>query len=497
VALIAVAIAGCAAGPDYRAPTAPEAARFTATPMPVATLGGDSASDRAQGFADPAAAPANWWSLLGSAELDALVARALKHSPTLAASEAALRQAQELAAAQRGAFLPSLAASYSPLRARIPNTQSSPLSSGASLYTLHTAQLSVGYVADVFGGNRRAVEALQAQGDAQAWQLRAAQLTLAANVAAAALQEASLRAQLAAGERLSAMAERQLALLQVQRRLGAAPGAAVLAQEALWRQTQATVAGLKKQLAQQRDLLAVLVGDLPANLVAPAFELSALTLPDVPNGLPAGLLAQRPDVRVAEAQLHAANAGVGVAVANMLPQITLTANYGSSAQELGQLFRAGGLLWSVGANVAQPLFEGGALLHRKRAAQAQLDQALAQYQSTVLSAFQNVADTLEAVRYDAEQYVAAQRQEAAALAALRIAQKQLELGDISVLTLLNAETTYRQASLARIQAQAARFSDVVAMYQALGGSWGDGRQGPIGDSLKGGPTGNATDAGVP
>ena len=463
--------AGCAVGPDYRAPEAPEALRFTATVLPDSTAGGELEGDRAQHFVDAAAAPVKWWEVFGSIELDALVDRALQQNPTIASAGAALRQAQEITAAQRATFLPAFEASYSPTRGRVSDATSSPLSSGASLYTLHTAQINVSYLLDVFGGNRRIVESLEAQSQSQAWQLRAARLTLAANVVNAALLEASLREQTAATQRLIGIAGRQLELLRAQRRLGAASGAAVLAQEILLRQAEASAATLAKQLAQQRDLLAALVGTWSSNLHLPAFQLSALRLPDVPTGLPARLVEQRPDVRAAEALLRSANAQVGVAVANMLPQMTLTANYGASAETLGQLFRASGLLWSVGANLAQPVFQGGALLHRKRAATAQFEQALAQYQSTVLNAFQNVADTLEAVRNDADQHVATSRQEHLAQASLRIARRQLELGDISTLMLLNAESAYLQAAVARIQAQTNRYTDVAAVYQALGGSW--------------------------
>ncbi len=473
---LAVAMAfasGCAVGPDYRMPAAPEVSSFTATALPESTAGGAHPGDRAQHFVAATTAPEAWWRAFGSAELDALVDRALQQNPTIASAQAALRQAQEMAAAQRGAFLPAVQASYSPTRARAADATSSPLSSGASVYSLHTAQISVSYLLDAFGGNRRSVESLEAQSESQAWQLHAARLTLASNVVNAALQEASLRDQLTVTERLIGIAERQLRLLQLQRRLGAASGAAVLAQETLLRQAEALAAGLSKQLAQQRDLLAALVGTFPSKLRPPALELSAMRLPDVPTILPARLVEQRPDVRAAEALLHSANAGVGVAVANMLPQMTLTANYGASAETLGQLFRASGLLWGLGANLVQPVFQGGTLLHRKRAAEAQFDQALAQYRSTVLNAFQNVADSLEAVRHDADQHIATTRQESLAQASLKIAQRQLELGDISTLVLLNAETSFLQAAVARIQAHASRLTDVVAVYQSLGGSWGE------------------------
>jgi NodT family efflux transporter outer membrane factor (OMF) lipoprotein len=471
---VAVALAtGCAVGPDFQRPQAPQVTRFTADAFPESTSGGPLAENRVQRSIEATEMPANWWRVFGSAELDALVGHALEQNPTIVSAQAALRQAQEVATAGRGVFSPEVQATYSPVRGGVPEQTSSPLSSGASIYTLHTAQLSISYLLDAFGGARRNVESLEAQSEAQAWQLRAARLTLAANVVAAALQEASLREQLDAASRLIDIAARQLGLLQSQRQLGAASGAAVLAQEALLRQTEALAASLRKQLAQQRDLLAVLVGVFPADLPPPALDLSALRLPDIPMGLPARLVEQRPDIRAAEAALHSANAQVGVAVANMLPQLTLTASYGASAETFGQLFSSSALLWSVGANLTQPIVQGGTLLHRKRAADAQLDEALAQYRGTVLNAFQNVADALEAVRHDADQQVAASRQEKLANASLKIAQRQLELGDISTLVLLNAETSYLQAAVARVQAQASRLTDVVAVYQALGGSWND------------------------
>ena len=466
-------LAGCAAGPDYRSPVDPPSIRYTANTLPTLTTGGAQDSDRPQRFVAASAVPATWWTQLGSADIDRLVASAFAHSPTLAAAQAALLQAQELSKAQQAAYFPAVQASYTPLRARVPDASASPLNSGAAVYTLHTAQLSVGYVIDVFGANRRAVEALDAQSESSRWQLQAARLTLAANVVNAVLGLAALQEQLAATERLKGIAAQQLTLLQAQRRLGAAPGAAVFAQEALRWQAEAASVALRKQLAQQRDLLAVLTGVFPADLVLSTVTLAQLRLPDVPVLLPAQLVAQRPDVRAAQAQLHAANAQVGVAAANMLPQITLGASFGASAQALGQLFSAGGLLWSVGANLMQPVFDAGALRHRKLAAQAQVDQLLAQYQSTLLTAFQNVADSLEAVRHDADLHVATQHQEAAAQASLRIARRQLDHGDISVLTLLTAEAAWLQATLAQTQAHASRYSDMVAVYQSLGGGWDD------------------------
>ena len=465
---------GCAVGPDFHRPIPAIPERLTASTLPTQTEGGERPDDRPQRLVTPDVSGESWWVQFGSPDVNRLVEQALSRNPTIAAAQAALRQAQEIAAAQRGAFFPAVQAGYSATRGRVADSVSSPLASSQSVYSLHTAQVSVGYVLDVFGGNRRSVESLDAQAESQRLQLRAARISLAANVINAALQEASLREQLVATERIAAIGAHQLALLQTQRRLGAVPGAAVYAQEAAFRQSEAAAAGIKKQLAQQRDLLAVLTGVNPADFSARVPSLSSLRLPDVPVVVPGWLVDHRPDVRAAEAQLHAANAQVGVAVANMLPQIGLTADFGASAEWLGKLFQAGGLLWNIGANVAQPIFQGGQLVHRERAAQAQLDQALAQYQSIVLTAFQNVADALEAVHLDAEQYVAASRQQTAAEKSLQIARRQVELGDVNYIVLLNAEAAALQASITRTQAASSRFSDVVAIYQALGGGWDEG-----------------------
>jgi NodT family efflux transporter outer membrane factor (OMF) lipoprotein len=468
--LVAASLVGCATGPDYRPPAPPGGTQLTSQPLPELLAGLDP-GNAPQRFIDAAAVPPAWWTVFGSRTLDALVERAIQHNPTLVAAEAALRQANELLAAQRAAFLPSLQASYAPQRGRVAQAVSSPLASGALLYTLHTAQLSVGYVPDAFGANRRGVEALAAQRDAQAWQLRAARLSLAANVVNAAVQDASLRAQLQAIERLREIAAHELQLAKVQRRLGDAPGAAVFTQEAVLHQAEATAAGLRKQLAQQDDLLAVLAGDRPTEAMPITIELAGLQLPDIPTSLPAALVAHRPDVRAAEAQLHAANAQVGVAAAALLPQISLSADFGSAAQRLSEMFRANGLLWSVGAEVAQTVFDGGALRHRRRAAEAALDEALAQYESTLLVAFQNISDGLEAARHDAELQQATTQEETAAARALAIARRQLELGDIGRLALLQSESAWLQAKIADVQARADRLSDVAALYQALGGSW--------------------------
>ena len=339
-------------------------------------------------------------------------------------------------------------------------------------YDMHTAQLTVGFVPDVFGANRRQVESLAAQADAQRFALEATYITLASNVVAAAVQEASVRAQIEATRQIIAAEEKALAILRDQFRLGFAMRIDVAAQEAALAQAETLLPPLQTQLEQTRDLLRALVGNLPNQEVPETFELDALQLPpELPLSLPAKIIEQRPDVRVAEAQLHAANAQVGVAVAAMLPQFSITGTLGGNADQIPWMFRGGGSFWTIVGGVTQPIFEGGTLLHTKRAADAALKQAAAQYQSTVITAYQNVADTLHASLSDAEALAADVEAENSAKVTYDLTRRQMEVGYVNYLALLSAETAYNQALLTRVQAQAIRYGDSIALFQALGGGW--------------------------
>jgi NodT family efflux transporter outer membrane factor (OMF) lipoprotein len=298
-------------------------------------------------------------------------------------------------------------------------------------------------------------------------------LTLTSNVVAAAVLEASLRGQIAATEEIISIQTQSLGILRKQFELGQVAGADVAAVEATLAQAEATLPPLRKQLAVQRDLLTALIGRFPSQEPSEKFELASLRLPtDLPVSLPSKLLEQRPDIQSAEAQLHAASASIGVAVAAMLPQFTLTANGGTVANQISQLFiTPGTAFWTLAGNVAQTVFDAGTLLHKERAADAAFDQAAAMYRSTVITAFQNVADALHAVQSDAETLKAAVAAERAAFKSLEIAHRQLQLGAISYLGLLTAENTYQTALLALVQAEAARYADTAALFQALGGGW--------------------------
>ena len=467
--LAALALAGCAAGPDFKRPVATAPLAYTKEPLPAAT---DSSTD-VQRLLAGMDLPAEWWTLFRSPALNELVEAALKANPNLQAAEASLRQARELVQAQRGFYLPTVQAGFSPTRQGVAaNTLSPTINSSATVYNLYTGQLSVSYNPDVFGANRRQVETLQALADAQRFQVEAAYVTLTANLVAAAIQEASLRAQIHATESIVQAQRETQRLFQKQFDLGAIAQSEVVAQAAQLAQIEATLPPLNKALAIERDLIAALAGRLPAEGPAESFDLSTLELPaDLPLSLPSELVDHRPDVRAAEEQLHAASAQIGMAAANRLPSFSITAERGAVATVLSQLFQSGNAFWALGAGVSQTVFAGGTLAARQRAAQAGYDQAAAQYRASVINAFQNVADALYALQFDAEALAAQTKAEQAASQSLDYAKKAYSFGATTSLALITATQTYQQAALNLAQARAARYTDTVALFQALGGGW--------------------------
>ncbi|MBE1160246.1 efflux transporter outer membrane subunit [Dyella sp. 7MK23] len=472
VLAIALALGACAVGPDFHRPAAPAAKDYAPNATPAATASAPVADGNAQQFVRDMDIPGQWWTLFHSVPLNALVDDAIKHNPDVGAAQEALRAALENVRAQQGQFFPQVNASIDPTRQKTGSVLSSGVVSNATLYNLTTAQLSISYTPDLWGANRRSVESLVAQEDAQRFQLEATYLTLTTNVVNAAVSEASLRAQIVAMQDMIASQQKILDTNHQQLSAGDMGEADIAAQIATLEQLRAGLPPLQKQLAQQRDLLAVLSGRTPDQEVPATFELQGLQLPpDLPMSLPARLVEQRPDVRMAEANLHAACAQVGVAFAARLPNIAITANGGSAADQMHNLFGSGTGFWNIGAAITAPIFDGGTLKHRQRAAEAAYRQAAEQYRSTVMSALQNMADSLHAAQSDADALVASSRAERAAAHSLQIAQKQYAVGDISMVALLNAQVTYRQAELTLIQARAARYADSVALFQAVGGGW--------------------------
>ena len=460
-ALVFAMLTGCAVGPDFL------------TPAPPPVKGYLPGSSGAPGTVRGADIAAKWWEVFRSRTLNRLIEDGINNNADLQAAEAALRAAQANALALRGTLFPVVNATFDASRQMIPSqTLTSNVPSGADTYSLHTAQVTVAFVPDVFGGTRRAIESADAQAEAQAFQREAVYTTLASNIALAAIQEASLRGQIAATRRVIDIQTQLLDILRRQNDRGQIALPDVVAQETAVAQARLLLPPLEKQLAQQRNLLATLTGRFAGNGLPAAFELRSFGLPPrLPLSLPADLIRQRPDIRVAEANLHAANAQIGVAIANRLPQITLTGNAGSSADAIARLFSPGTLFWTVAGNAAQTVFDAGSRYYKQKAAEELTAQAAAQYRSTVLVAFQNVADVLRALQADARAVSAAVAAEQSANRSIELVRRQVEQGQVSSPVLLNAQQAYLQTSLARVQAQAARLANIVALYQALGGGW--------------------------
>jgi len=465
-------IAGCV-GPNFVPPPAPNAEGYVPGKLASPERGDGGSRVTAQHFVTGADVSAKWWAAFRSQPLNDLIRQAVEHNPTLQSAEAAIRVANFNALAQRGVWFPQLGAEYSPTLQQISGASGSgPGGQAPSVFTLHTAQLNVSYVPDVWGGNARAVENLDAATEQNLFQLEAAYLTLTSNVVTAAIQEASLRGQIKATERVIAIERHSLDILKRQQQMGSVARADVLSQEAAVAAAEELLPPLQKQLAVQRDLLTALAGQLPADEILQKFDLAHLKLPaNLPVSLPSKLVDQRPDVRAAEASMHSASALIGVAIAARLPNFTISGNAGATAFNIADLFTPGTNFYFIGAAATQPIFDGFTLYYKQKAAEAALDQAKAQYRSTVITAFQNVADALRALQADARAMKAAVHAEDTAKASLDIVQKQLEEGQVNQLLLLNAQQTYLTAVVVRVQAEATRFADTAALFMALGGGW--------------------------
>jgi len=468
--IVALALAGCTVGPDFQAPAAPAASSYTAAPLPAQTVAAPTDGGVAQRFDFARQLSSRWWRLFRSPELDALIKQGLAQSPTLSAARAVLRETRENLRAAGGALrYPRLDANLSAQRQR---------SSGAAFggsnieYNLYNASVGVSYTLDLFGSTRRQLEGLQAQVDYQRYRFEGVYLALTGNIVTTAIREAALREQITATRNILAAERKQLAMVKRQFELGAVSKTSVLSQQSQLATTGATLPPLQKQLAFTRHALAVLAGQLPGAGHLPLFRLASLHLPEVlPLTLPSTLARQRPDIRAAEALLHQAGAAVGVATANLYPQITLSGSFGSQATSTGDLFTGSGVIWNIGAGLLQPLLHGGELSAKRRAAVAAYDRAAAQYRQAVLLAFRNVADVLCALDSDARTLQARTAAEAAVKEDLDLTRRQFRLGAVNYLTLLVAQRDYQQARISLIAARAQRYADTAALFQALGGGW--------------------------
>ena len=470
-ALLPIVLLGCTLGPDYKPAPAPETPSFTETALPGQTAASATPGGTAQRFAEGRDIPGDWWTAFHSPEINALVTQALKANPDVAAAQATLREAHQTLRAEQGAQLPQLSGSLSSERQQ-ESLSAVGFGKGSETFSTTSASLSVSYTLDAFGSIRRQVEQLGAQVDYQRYELEATDLTLTANVVTTAINVASLQAQVDTTRDIIRAYSDALAVTQQRFALGGVSRVDVLQQQSQRDAEVATLPALQKQLAQARNQLAVYLGSRPADAKLPDLDLNKLNLPnDVPVSLPSKLVEQRPDIQAYAALVHSATASLGVATANLLPQISLTGSYGRDAGSVSNLFTPAGIVWSLAGSLTQPIFDGGTLHAKKDSAQAALDVAAAQYSSTVNTAFQNVADALVAIEHDADTLQATLQSEQTAAASLDVAKAQYSAGGGTYLNVLTAQQAEQSARLNLVNARAARFTDTVALFQALGGGW--------------------------
>lgn len=479
---MALGLTACAVGPNFETPNAPPGATsYMQEPQPDTTVSADIAGGASQRFLNGQDVPAQWWRSFNSEAINRMVERALMANQSLAAAQATLRQARYLLYAQAGTFLPSVDVQVSGQRAK-----SSSILTGTSTTTTFAYAGGFSYTLDIFGGNRRQFEAAGAQEEFQRFQMEGTYLSLIANVCLAAIDEASLRAQIAVTQDIIKSQTQELDLLNQQFQLGAVAKGDVLAQQTQLAQTEASLPPLEKQLSQVRNAMAVLLGSLPNQNPELEVTFETLALPtDIPLGVPSQLIDRRPDVRASQALFHQASAQVGVATAAMLPQFQITGNYTSSGADFGNLltsFPSGGF-WNILGSVTQPIFHGGQLWYQRRAAQAAYDSAAAQYRNAVLSGFADVANALRTLELDADALRIALEAERSARENFEITRERFRAGAISYLSMLDAERVDQQARVTLVQAQANRFADTVLLFQALGGGWWNRHdRGPTGES---------------
>ena len=464
-------LASCAVGPDFLHPAAPNEAGYTKEPLAPRTSSTDTRQGQPQRFAVGRDISAEWWTLFRSPPLNALVQQSLNNNPSLQAAMANLRAARQAVYAQEGKFFPLVTTNFSPTNQRTAGVITPVLNSSANAFTLYTAQVGVSYTFDVWGLNRRTAESLKAQADNQRFQVEAAYLTVSASVVIAAITEASLRGQIDATNELIAANTKMLDILRRQLDSGYANRTDVATQEAALAQARATLPPLRKALAQQRDLLAALAGTFP-NEGLQTFRLADLHLPtELPVSLPSQLIEQRPDIRAAQEQLHAASAEIGVSIANLLPNFTISGNIGYINTALAGLLTPENLFWLAAANATQTVLDGGSLFHQMQESKDLYNAAAWGYRGTIIGAVQNVSDALRALQNDADALKAARDFERAAKISYDLARQQMQSGNANVLLLLTAQTTYLQAVIQVVQARSARLADTAALFAALGGGW--------------------------
>ena len=467
----------CAVGPNFHRPDAPPVTQYTHRADPTATATVDGTAQR---FHVGESVAIDWWRLFHSAQLDGIVADAIAHNPGLDAAQASLRASQDNLRSGYGIFYPNIDADVGATRERYTPANAGQNSPG-TVFNLFTLSTSVSYALDIFGGQRRLVEGLRAEVDVAHANEQAAHIVFAANIVNTVIAKAAYRAEVDATVQLIDLQKEQVQLGEVQAQAGTIPYSTVLSLRGQLASYQAAIPQLEQKFTQSAHLLAALTGHVPAQWTAPAVNLSDLTLPsDLPVSLPSALVRQRPDILAAEAVAHAASANIGVATAALLPNFTLTGGLEAATNSTTRLFPANGKAWSAGADATAPLFEGGTLWYKRKAAMDSYTQTMALYRQTVLGAFEQVADTLRALDHDAQTLLAQEEALAAAEQALRLVQANYRAGLATYLDVLNADAQYHQATIAEIQAVAVRYQDTVALIAALGGGWWNTEPGKAG-----------------
>lgn len=459
-ALLALALAGCALGPDFERPTAPPAAGWLASD--------EAAAEPA--VAASAAGP--WWQAFGSSALDTLVADAVARSASFDAALATLRQSEAALRAGEGAYYPEIDASFGFGRQKVSAFRIGATPIASSPFNLYTLGVSIGYALDLFGTRTRTVEGLRAQTEAQRCATAAAYLTLTANVVNTAIAAAAYERELAAVREQVALQRDLLAIVSTQARAGLVAESALQAQRQQLAQAQAALAPLEQRRAQTRHLLAQLGARTPAEPLPPLPRWDELQLgAAAPAALPSELVRERPDILQAEAQLHAASAALGVASAALWPAVTLSASPAAASPVFGQLDAAQSRFWSLGASADVALYKGGALNAQRDAAEAALHAAQSSYRQVVLAAFAQVGDSLTALQHDTQTEAAQADTAASARRNRDLMRVNAAAGLASRQQLRSTELALLQAEVALLQAQAQRLQDSVALYTALGGRW--------------------------
>ncbi|HYB91165.1 MAG TPA: efflux transporter outer membrane subunit [Candidatus Binataceae bacterium] len=476
-ALLWCSLWSCAVGPDFVRPKAPATQRYTHEEEPAGTVAADGTAQR---FEHGARIAADWWRLFNCPKLDAIVMQSIANNPTLQAAQASLRQSQDNLRAGYGIFYPQLSANFQPTRQQFSAARFGS-SVAPSIFDLYTLQATISYVLDVWGGERRTVEGLGAQVDVQYYNTEGTYLTLSGNIVNAIVAEAAYSAEIDATEQIIGFLQQEVQITNAQVQAGTVPYANLLSIQTQLETTQATLPPLRQQLAHTRHLLATLMGHAPADVAPPQVTFPELTLPNnLPVSLASDLVRQRPDILVAESQLHSASAQIGVATAAMFPSFTLSADYGWNGSTLSTLFGSSTAFWMFGASVATPVIQGPTLWYQRKAAIDAYQQALANYRQTVLAALAQVADALDALQHDAQTLSAQSQAVRTASETLRLILINYQAGTVNYLQVLIADYQYQQAELGYIQALGQRLQDTAALFVALGGGWWSAPQTALG-----------------